>query len=132
MTIEDAFVKQITNLINSLSELDSFPFIIDNKTLITTAINMNPKKTIQSFIKYVLKFENKIESKDENFFLTFDFDKEYRSVINDEYLQYFNKIFEFKQNWKTLSDHNKNIIIKYLIILCKLSKRYDEEYKNLY
>jgi len=82
--------------------------------------NVNVKSPQIIFNNHILnKFKEEILKKDENFFLN---EAEYDILVKetDYWLDF---IKQLKIIWKTMSDENKEIIWKYLHILCILSDK---------
>jgi hypothetical protein len=80
-------------------------------------VRNNPKKIVDIFVQYILKYKQQIDSGDENFFMS----KTYDNEIDDDMI---NKVFEFKTLWKQLNDDNKGVVIQYMQCLCQLSLNY--------
>jgi len=76
-------------------------------------------KFIEIFIEKILIYKEKIDNKDESFFL----DKSYNNDLEND-ASLMSKVFEFKDIWQGLSEQNKNIIFQYMSILCQLSQQY--------
>lgn len=134
--ILDNFIKHLKKFINALKSLNMIPFINNNYDLIMIGIDMNEKKIIHIFINEILQYEKQIINKDEQFFLNFDFNKKYENLnkeINDvdkNDIQ-IDQILQFKNIWMKLTQNNKDVIINYMILLCKLTKAYKKEYDKL-
>jgi len=84
----------------------------------------NPKsnnytKLIDLFVEKVLVYKDKIDAGDEDFFLK----KEYDNDLNGQ-SDLIGKVFEFKSIWRTLTQENKDCVIQYMQILCKLAQNY--------
>ena len=71
------------------------------------------------FNKIIKNFENKIYDKDESFFL----DKDYSNIVDNNVDITTSLIDKLKTNWINLSVDDKEIVWKYLILLCKLSNK---------
>lgn len=135
--LESSFISKLKQFIVSLNKSNAIPFITNNYDVLILGIEMNSKKIIHVFINDILKFENQINNKDENFFLKYDFNNKYKDLnsginnsINTQDVN-IDFIFQFKNNWKQLSEHNKNVIFDYMILLCKIVKAYKKEWDNL-
>jgi hypothetical protein len=73
---------------------------------------------IETFVLKVLPHKQQIDEGNEDFFLK----KDYSSDFENNELG--SKVFEFKNIWKDLKPQNKNIVIQYMQILCKISQEY--------
>lgn len=134
--IEECFIKHFKKFIQSLASTKSIPFVSDNYDAIMLGIDFNHKKIIHVFMNEILQYEQQINNRDDQFFLNFDFNKKYSNLNNeindiDNNDVSIDNIFQFKDNWRRLSEHNKNVIIDYMILLCKLAKVYKKEFDNL-
>lgn len=134
--IEECFIKHFKKFIQSLASTKSIPFVSDNYDAIMLCIDFNHKKIIRVFMNEILQYEQQINNRDDQFFLNFDFNKKYSNLNNeindiDNNDVSIDNIFQFKDNWRHLSEHNKNVIIDYMILLCKLAKAYKKEFDNL-
>lgn len=87
------------------------------KKAINTVVKAEKSKIIEQFIAYCLKYKNKVDEKDKNFFLDTDFSSE----CNNESLFHVIKI---KDIFKALDDKTIELIFQYLIVLCELSANY--------
>jgi hypothetical protein len=113
-----AFNNQLQNFINVLS--DRFPDLSDLKvasTGVSTLIKYNTKKPIELFVKYTYTYRELIMTKNETQLLNTDF----MTVVDKEDIDYASKIITImKDNWKQLTDDEKENIWKYLQVLMKL------------
>tara|TARA_B100001094_G_C17775202_1_gene597026 strand:+ start:141 stop:503 length:363 start_codon:yes stop_codon:yes gene_type:complete len=119
MSYLKAFTKQMEQFINELSEM--FPqdkHIAMGKSTLFIVKKANPRKLLEFFKFYFYKYEDKIMSKDESFFLERNFDDQL-----SDYVKSLNAITNLKQYWKNLTEKTKNTIWLYLIVLLKLSKK---------
>jgi len=80
-----------------------------------------PEKILELFIMYVLKYKQQIDSGDEDFFMANSFKSE--TEDDSDMLQ---KIFEFKNIWKSLNVQNKKIVKQYMQYLCELALQHVE------
>jgi len=120
MSVLKAFSTQMENLSNELCEL--FPTDVNLKTINNTIILLkktNPRKLLDFFNLYVLKYEQKIKSNNESFFL----EKNYKEDIDDFNKNSVNIITCLKTYWKDLTKQSKTNIWLYLNVLLKLSKK---------
>lgn len=111
------FITQLLNFIDDLILL--YPSDNDFK-LFKNGINLlnrtNPRKIVHLFREYVDKYEQRIMSRDETFFLQNDYDEIQKT---ENILESMNKL---KNYWKDLNDSNKEKVWKYFEVLIKLSK----------
>lgn len=100
-----------------------FPDIKDFKTFksgLSVLKNINVKSPQIIFNNHILnKFKEEIYKKDENFFLN---EAEY-DILSKETDYWLDFIKQIKNIWKTMSEENKEIVWKYLHILCILSDK---------
>lgn len=78
----------------------------------------NEKKPCKMFYDVIQEYKEAIYKKDESFFLQ----KDYSDIINQEADVTTSLIDKLKAQWTNLGT-NKDIVWKYLIILCKLSDK---------
>lgn len=135
--LESSFITKFKQFIQSLNKSNAIPFITNNYDIIMVGIDFNSRKIVHTFMNDVLQYENQIKSKDENFFLKYDFNSKYKD-LNSEISNNISKqdvnidfIFQFKNNWKQLSEHNKSVIFDYMILLCKIARAYKKEWDEL-
>ena len=120
MSYLTAFNTQLTNFIDELINL--FPKdkeISLAKDTIMFLKKTNPRKIIEFFRDYFLKYENKIKTRDVSFFI----DKDYNNEVS-EYVKSLNVITNLKNYWKNLSQNTKDNIWLYMNVLVKLCKKY--------
>ena len=100
-------------------------FIAKNIDVLEQIIKNKPDKIIILFTKYVLKYKQEIDNGDDAFFLNNPFSQEV-DILKTKNLEYnvVKRIFEFKEIWKKFSADNRQVIIKYMQFLCKLSLNY--------
>lgn len=122
MSILRAFNNIIINFIDDcilvFPEEDDFKVF---KRGLNVLIKFNPKKILNIFKQYLVLYRQKIEEKNEDFFLENDYDivKKY----NDK--EIFDIINKIKKYWKTLNDNNKDKIWGYLGLLVQVSDKID-------
>jgi hypothetical protein len=110
----DEFIKE---LVHSFPEVKPFAFI---KTAITMLKNVNPKRPIEIFHKYVHDvYKEFIINKDEQFFLNANYDMSQTTAV--EYWQEF--IDNIRDIWFTLDDAEKEAIWRYFHILLVLDEK---------
>lgn len=89
------------------------------KPLVDKFIKDNSSKLMDKFIVTGFKYEDKIMSGDDNFFMETDnFDKisEAKDQTQD--------IFRFKKVWGSLDQANKDTIKEYMKLLCRIARKY--------
>lgn len=75
------------------------------------------------FKMYTMRYLDQITNRDEKFFLDHDFNDELNSVDNKDFSsELLNKL---KSYWSTMSSENKEVIWKYLNLLCKIILKID-------
>ena len=122
MSYLNAFCKQLENLSEELCEL--YPTDINLKTA-NTSIQLlkktNPRKLLDLFKNYILKYENEILLKDESFFIK----KNYKDDVSVDvvYENYTSIIDLLKKYWSSMTSKSKENIWLYLIVLIKLTKK---------
>lgn len=122
MSILSAFNNIIINFIDDcilvFPEEDDFKVF---KRGLNVLIKFNPKKILNIFKQYLVLYRQKIEEKNEDFFLENDYDivKKY----NDK--EIFDIIDKIKKHWRTLDNTNKTKIWDYLILLINISYKID-------
>lgn len=122
MSILSAFNNIIINFIDDcvlvFPEEDDFKVF---KRGLNVLIKFNPKKILNIFKQYLVLYRQKIEEKNEDFFLENDYDivKKY----NDK--EIFDIINKIKKYWKTLNNNNKDKIWEYLVLLVQISDKID-------
>jgi len=112
-----SFFHQLSEVVGELAEM--FPDDPDFKvfqTYIGMLQRTNPGMVVDSFHEYVtLKYEEKINARDETFFLTY---------VAAEYTDTPDIVSKIKSCWGVLSEASKQAIWQYIYILKELSKRY--------
>ena len=122
MSILSGFNNIILNFIDDcilvFPEEDDFKVF---KRGLNVLIKFNPKKILNIFKQYLVLYRQKIEEKNEDFFLENDYDivKKY----NDK--EIFDIINKIKKYWKTLNNNNKDKIWEYLVLLVQISDKID-------
>jgi len=109
-------IKFNDELIETFPEENEFKVFKNALLLLKKA---NPRKVVEIFKYYSINFKNKIESKDESFFL--ETDPKMLSEMEDNAIS--NLINKLKLYWNTLSTINKDKIWQYLNTLLKLSEK---------
>lgn len=128
-SLEGLFIIQLKDMITALKDINQIEFINNNYDIIKIGIDLNKHKIIRGFIKEILPYSNKIYDRDYNFFLNFDFNNKYKNLNNNINKSCnsdisIDRIFQFKDSWNKLTEYNKNIIIDYMIILCRIADKY--------
>lgn len=102
--------------------IDTFPEENDFKVCKNALLLLkkaNPRKVLEIFKYYSINFKQKIESRDETFFL--ETDSKSLTELEDNAIS--NIIDKLRIYWKTLSVNNKDKIWQYLNTLLKLSEK---------
>lgn len=121
----DVYVEMFNNkadeffktLVTSFPEIKPFGFV---KTGLTMLRNVNPKRPIEIFNKYVYAhYKDVIQRRDEEFFLnnTYDLSK---STAVEYWLEFIENI---RHIWKTLDNDEKDVIWKYFHVLIILNEK---------
>jgi hypothetical protein len=123
MSALTGFCTQLLNLLNNLHEL--YPSDSDISISITS-VNLlkqtNPRKLLEMFSSYVLKYEEQLMNENENFFLE-------TNLVDDNNLDKNNYnyadtiMINLKKYWKELDKESKINIWKYFKVLILLSKK---------
>ena len=122
MSILSGFNNILINFIDDcilvFPEEDDFKVF---KRGLNVLIKFNPKKILNIFKQYLVLYRQKIEEKNEDFFLENDYDivKKY----NDK--EIFDIINKIKKYWMTLNKNNKDKIWAYLLLLTQISDKID-------
>lgn len=110
------FNKQVKNLLSDLKRI--FPQrkeISIGQAQLETALMVNQRVVIDSFIKYVYPFKDQIQKKDEHFFL------KPGNVGEDDYIS---EALQLRELWKNeLRPENKDMLWKYFQVLIVLAER---------
>ena len=114
----DKFNEYFLNLIIGIGKACNKPIIVNNIDLLKNDLNNHKERIINYFILYVLKYKDKIDKRDENFFLN----NTYEDDTNDD--DHLKKILEFKNIWKDLDNTNKQTVMTYMILLCNLAQEH--------
>ena len=116
------FTSQLTEFVTDLLLIYE-----DNQKLITCQRNIdllvknNPKMLILNWKKYITKYSKEIEEGDIEFFMN----KDYKSDVGNKGSEYLVFIDEVKKIMTTMSEDNKNKVIKYIKNLNKLASLYN-------
>lgn len=114
----DAFIKQMKDFLNKLS------FICPNESIFEDALNnfkmasrIDSYKLVKQFHTYVKPYEEKIKSRDENFFLNTEYSQDDNFISNTS--------DHLKSVWRNsfLSLESRENIWKYFEILLLLSEK---------
>jgi hypothetical protein len=121
------FNNQLLNFTNIISE--RFPEVKELKvasTGLSTLNKINPKKPMEMFLLYSYKYREQILNRDEEGLLKADINSDLRKQdIDDESSNQL--IITLRNNWKDLSDEEKDNIWKHFEVLIKLTDRYLQE-----
>lgn len=122
MELVDDFNMTLLDLVNNIADICPESLIGNNIKSIRETFNKveNKESFIGVFITKILKYKDRIDKGDEDFFLNITFD----DVSNGNNRDTLIEIFKFKNIWKKLTRNNKDIIIEYLKILCALAEQY--------
>lgn len=121
------FNTNLMDLVTQISQLCPTSIIANNMDVFDQVVKTSPKKPIEGFVLYVLKYKKRIDDGDESFFMTNSFTTDvadFKSHNTGEDGDIMKKIFEFKSIWKQLKRENKDIVIQYMQILCDLALTY--------
>ena len=77
-------------------------------------------KIIDNFALKVLKYKIQIDTFDESFFVT----KNYDNDVEGEDSQIINSVLDLKHIWSNLLPENKTVIFEYMQLLTDLSAQY--------
>lgn len=108
------FNEKLSSMVNEVVQM--YPSMNDFKVLkgkLSTALTLTPKLTIEIFGTHVLKYEEQIMKKDEEFFLNLDFS----GTAVEEFSH-------LRDVYTSSSAENKDCLWKYIILLTKVSKKY--------
>lgn len=118
--------ETVTNFNNMLFDLASQIAMICPTSIIATNIDIvkrlikrEPKKIIDIFVMYILKYKKQIDSGDDAFFIN----NKFTSEIGDDN-SLLDKVFEFKTLWTQLNQDNRDIVKQYMQYLCQLALAY--------
>lgn len=103
-----SFGNNVIELVKQIAIACPKTTIAGNTTLLTGIIRQYPTKFIDLFVLRILKYKTHIETGDDSFLLTPDFDD----------------MTEFKTIWKILTKENKEIVCTYLVQLCDIATEY--------
>lgn len=86
----------------------------------TMKIAKSKETFIDVFVDRVLQYKDQIDEGNEKFFLD---KKSYKDELEgNKFLA--SKVFEFKNLWKELNKQNRDMMLQYLRLLCKLAQEY--------
>lgn len=120
--IQTEFNSTFLDLSTQIAMLCPKSFIAGNLSILKKIITTKPSFVIDIFTQRVLKYKNRFDEGDDDFFLNGDFTND---VEGDS--QIIGKIFELRDYWKVLNESNKVVIRQFLEYMFDLS----EEYLNL-
>ena len=125
MSYLSTFTNYIQEFINKLS--DYYPEDTDFsnfKTYMLILKKTNPRKIVEIFDTYCLKYRSEIQNKNESFVLTTDFTKDnivIENIINKN--NAFDIMTKIKTYWKEMDEDMKNNIWMYLNLFLMLSDK---------
>lgn len=122
------FNNSLLDLVLNIADICPNSILGINKKSIEKEIlkEENKRKFIDLFVTKILKYKPKIDIGDETFFMEKIYDEDL-----DGNMILLNKVFELKSIWKQLRRENKDIVIKYMQILCELAQNYFIKITNL-
>lgn len=121
VNIINDFNEMMFDLANQLSMACPSSFIANNLDILKRIINSHPKKIIDIFVLYILKYKQRIDDGDDDFFINNDFSSEINDIGENDLV---GKVFEFKTMWKQLTHTNRVAVKNYMQCLCQLSLEY--------
>ena len=92
--------------------------IVAYKGIVNAAIKLNKLTAIEKYIIYILVHEDKINSRDEEFFIS----REYDIGSNKE--KTLLEVMRFKQIWSKLTERRKEKIFDFMIVLTYWARQY--------
>jgi|TARA_B110001450_G_C17176921_1_gene301728 hypothetical protein len=125
MSYLSTFTNYIQEFITKLA--DFYPDDVDFsnfKTYMLILKKTNPRKIVEIFDKYCLKYRTEIEHKNENFLLTTDFTKDHieiENVIDNN--NAFDIMTKIKTYWEKMNVDMKENIWMYLNLFLRLSDK---------
>ena len=117
MSYKLAFLQQTENLITELINILPGNYNVElfkEKFFLIKKINSN--LIVNSFIKYILPHKDHIVNHNDKFFL----DGGGQEAVTEDNYQF---ALDIKNDWKTITDDNKEIIWKYFNILVLISEK---------
>ena len=118
-TILTAFNTQLINFVDELILLcpEEYDFKVFKNGILLLK-RTNPRKIIELFNVYVVKYQDSILEKNEQFFLDNNYADEIDASDTENLYTIINKL---KKYWSSLTESNKETIWKYLHVLIKLN-----------
>ena len=101
-----------------------------SRTLMNTALRLNSSTGIQKYILHILEYEEYINARDDNFFMSKDFSEQ---RINEYKLKDKDilETLKIKKIWTQITEECKEKIFDYMIILTYWARKYfNEKYSN--
>ena len=125
MSSLSTFTKYIQEFIDKFCDCYPEDTDLSNfKTYILILKKTNPRKILELFDKYCIKYKTQIENKDEEFLLTADFMKDkikIENVINED--NTFDIIEKIRNYWREMDNDMKENIWIYLNLFLRLSTK---------
>lgn len=112
------FLKVTENFIDELLKImpgDKNITLFKEKYYLVKKVNST--MVINSFVKYVIPFKKEIMEKNEKYFLENGTEED----LGEKKYRYS---IDLKENWKILSNQNKEIVWKYFQVLLVLTEKY--------
>jgi|TARA_Y100000389_G_scaffold3023_3_gene2948 hypothetical protein len=123
--IVEIFNNKLTEFINDLLKIHDDSDLLAFRTSINLMVCVDNKKPIRMFHKHIfVPYAERIENKDETFFLEKDYSTDVE-VVGKEYVDFNNGLVnKIKQFWSEMESHNKDIVWKYLCLLVLLCNKF--------
>lgn len=93
--------------------------LVKYSRLLKTTLKMNKLKAIQSYIEFVLQYEDQINSREESFFLNLNYGEEMGGDNNS-----FLEALKFKDIWYKIEQDNREKIFDYMIVITYWCRMY--------
>lgn len=113
------FNIEAKSLLKNICVISPNSYIAKNYNLLTAMMDNHKNKMIELYIVHVLKYKDKIDNFDDDFFLNYGYEKEVEKDTDA-----MGKIFEFKKLWSVLSKENKKGIFQVFQVLCYYAQQY--------
>ena len=125
LNIVEIFNNKLSEFINDLLNIYDDSDLHAFKTSLNLLVCIDNKKPIRMFHKHVfVPYNDRIEKKDETFFLERDYTSDVEAVGKDSVDFNVGLVNKIKQYWKGMESHNKEIVWKYLGLLVLLCDKF--------
>ncbi len=116
----EEFNSVLSDLIRDIAYICPKSFLGQNEKFILNFIEMAKikKRFIEMFMTKILPYKDKINRKDESFFLAKSYSKDININNNESFTGY---IFKLKDVWHTLTKENRDVVWQYMGILCDMA-----------